>query len=225
MTMGTLQGYQGHYAGFASRLLAWVIDTLILIIAYVGLTWFVSVSINLLPMGRVLGFSLNTLLGREGSDQLMSSSVFIAVFTLSTVVYYVFFWSLTGQSIGMVLLGLRVVTIEGRRLSVWRAILRFVGYIIATLPFFLGFAWILVDNRRQGWHDKIAKTFVVHKDTQFSTTEPITIVPSDQGDLAAVILPILVFIVLILVPIVTIAILLLLGPVIGDVFSNIVTNL
>jgi uncharacterized RDD family membrane protein YckC len=62
----------------------------------------------------------------------------------------------------MILLGLRVVTIEGRRLTVWRAILRFLGYMLAALPFFLGFAWILVDNRRQGWHDKIAGTYVAY---------------------------------------------------------------
>jgi uncharacterized RDD family membrane protein YckC len=55
-----------------------------------------------------------------------------------------------------------VVTIEGRRLTVWRAIIRFIGYIIAALPFFLGFVWILVDNRRQGWHDKIAGTYVAY---------------------------------------------------------------
>ena len=69
---------------------------------------------------------------------------------------------MTGQTLGMILMGLRVVTIEGRRLTVWRAIIRFIGYIIAALPFFLGFAWILVDNRRQGWHDKIAGTYVAY---------------------------------------------------------------
>jgi len=162
MKMGALQGYQGYYAGFASRLLAMIIDTVILVLAYVGLTWFISVAIKLLPIGRVFGFSLSALLGQEGSGQLVSSETVIAVLTLSTIVYYVFFWTMTGQTLGMILLGLRVVTIEGRRLTVWRAIIRFIGYIIAALPFFLGFAWILVDNRRQGWHDKIAGTYVAY---------------------------------------------------------------
>ena len=162
MKMGALRGYQGYYAGFASRLLAMIIDAVILVLVYIGLTWFISVSVKLLPIGRVFGFSLSALLGQEGSGQLVSTETVIAVFTLSTIIYYVFFWTMIGQTVGMILLGLRVVTLEGRRLTVWRAIIRFIGYIIAALPFFLGFAWILVDNRRQGWHDKIAGTYVAY---------------------------------------------------------------
>jgi uncharacterized RDD family membrane protein YckC len=30
------------------------------------------------------------------------------------------------------------------------------------IPLFLGFFWILIDDRRQGWHDKIAGTCVVY---------------------------------------------------------------
>lgn len=162
MKMGGLRGYQGYFAGFTSRLVAMIMDTVILVLAYVGLTWFISVSVKILPIGRVFGFSLSALLGQEGSGQLVSTGTVIAVFTLSTIVYYVFFWTITGQTLGMILMGLRVVTIEGRRLTAWRAIIRFIGYIIAALPFCLGFAWILVDNRRQGWHDKIAGTYVAY---------------------------------------------------------------
>ena len=162
MKMGGLRGYQGYFAGFTSRLVAMIMDTVILVLAYVGLTWFIAVSVKILPIGRVFGFSLSALLGQEGSGQLVSTGTVIAVFTLSTIVYYVFFWTITGQTLGMILMGLRVVTIEGRRLTAWRAIIRFIGYIIAALPFFLGFAWILVDNRRQGWHDKIAGTYVAY---------------------------------------------------------------
>ena len=46
MRMGVLRGYQGYYAGFASRLLAVIIDTILLVITYVGLTWFISVAVK-----------------------------------------------------------------------------------------------------------------------------------------------------------------------------------
>ena len=133
MKIGVLQGYQGYYAGFASRLLAMIIDTVILVLAYVGLSWFISVTIQILPIGRIFGFSLSTLLGQEGSGQLLRTETVIAIFTLSTIVYYVFFWTMTGQTLGMILLGLRVVTMEGRRLTIWRAMLRFLGYMIAVV--------------------------------------------------------------------------------------------
>ena len=162
MRLGILQGYQGYYAGFASRLLAMIIDSVILVLTYVILTWFISVSLRVLPLGRIFGFSLTALFGQEGSGQQLNPETVVAVLTLSTIVYYVFFWTMTGQTLGMILLGLRVVTIEGRRLTIWRSILRFIGYMIAALPFFLGFVWILVDDRRQGWHDKIAGTYVAY---------------------------------------------------------------
>lgn len=162
MRFSSLRGYQGYYAGFASRLLAVLVDTIILMLTYVILTWFISVAIRILPIGRIFGFSLNWLLGQGESGQMVSTNTVIAVFLLSTTVYYVFLWTLTGQTLGMILLGLRVVTIEGRRLSIWRSMLRYFGYVVAALPFFLGFAWILVDNRRQGWHDKIAGTYVAY---------------------------------------------------------------
>jgi uncharacterized RDD family membrane protein YckC len=59
-------------------------------------------------------------------------------------------------------MGLRVVTINGKRLSLLRAILRLIGYLLSALPLYLGFLWTLVDDRRQGWHDKLAGTCVVY---------------------------------------------------------------
>ena len=43
------------------------------------------------------------------------------------------------------------------------AFLRWVGAIVSGLVFMLGFVWIAFDGRKQGWHDKIAATLVIHK--------------------------------------------------------------
>jgi len=40
-------------------------------------------------------------------------------------------------------------------------LLRYLGYYVSLIPFGLGFLWIMVDPRKQGWHDKIAGTVVV----------------------------------------------------------------
>jgi uncharacterized RDD family membrane protein YckC len=76
--------------------------------------------------------------------------------------YHVFFWALTGQTPGKALLGVRVVTTNGHRISPWRGILRFFGYFLAVIPLGIGLLWIMVDDQRQGWHDKLAKTFVIY---------------------------------------------------------------
>jgi len=37
------------------------------------------------------------------------------------------------------------------------------GYVISSIPFDIGLIWAAFDPRKQGWHDKIASTFVVRK--------------------------------------------------------------
>jgi uncharacterized RDD family membrane protein YckC len=42
-----------------------------------------------------------------------------------------------------------------------RALLRFVGVIIGSIAFCLGLIWVAIDARKQGWHDKIAGSYVI----------------------------------------------------------------
>jgi uncharacterized RDD family membrane protein YckC len=51
----------------------------------------------------------------------------------------------------------------GRNIGIGRAIGRFVGYAISGIALDIGFIWVAFDARKQGWHDKIASTFVVRK--------------------------------------------------------------
>ena len=47
--------------------------------------------------------------------------------------------------------------------------------------FSLGFVWVVFDKMRQGWHDKIADTVVIYADSEFSETDTVDFVQSDQG--------------------------------------------
>jgi len=38
---------------------------------------------------------------------------------------------------------------------------RYFAYYISILPFMLGFVWVAIDSKKQGWHDKMAGTLVV----------------------------------------------------------------
>ena len=64
---------------------------------------------------------------------------------------------------GKRLLGIRVVDEYGEPLDRQRAASRNLGKILSYLPLSLGFIWILFDKKRQGWHDKMARTLVVEK--------------------------------------------------------------
>jgi uncharacterized RDD family membrane protein YckC len=154
---------QGQYAGFISRLLALAIDLAIISLTFIVITWFVSITANMLQLRSFLEYVFNNIPGSENFIEDLFGLNLASYFTLPYfMLYFILFWSLTGQTPGMALLGLRVMTLEGKRLSIWRGILRMIGYILSTIPLYLGFLWVLVDDRRQGWHDKLAGTCVIY---------------------------------------------------------------
>jgi len=65
--------------------------------------------------------------------------------TVVVVGYFVLFWTLAGETPGMRLMRMRVV-----------------GAVLAAIPLFAGYLLVLVDNRRRGLHDMIARTVVVY---------------------------------------------------------------
>jgi uncharacterized RDD family membrane protein YckC len=77
-------------------------------------------------------------------------------------VYFIVFWSLTGRTIGKWIMGLKVIRADGNPPTIGRSIIRFIGYGISAIVFWLGYLWVLVDNDRQAWHDHMAKTWVVY---------------------------------------------------------------
>lgn len=91
--------------------------------------------------------------------------VIVAGYLATAVLFflnYVYFYTWRGQSFGKQLMGIRVVRTDGRPISYKTALLRnIVGYPLSFLFFGLGIIWILLDRRRQGWHDKIASTIVI----------------------------------------------------------------
>lgn len=75
--------------------------------------------------------------------------------------YFLFFWSLSGQTLGKLLMGSRVVDGRGGALGFGRAALRLAGTLLAALPLGAGFVGLMTDPERRGWHDRIAGTKVI----------------------------------------------------------------
>ena len=80
---------------------------------------------------------------------------------LAAAVYFVFFWSGTGQTPGMRIMRVRVTTPAGAPPSVLRSLVRFAGLILAIIPLFAGFLPVLFDRRRRALPDFLAGTVVV----------------------------------------------------------------
>ena len=75
--------------------------------------------------------------------------------------YFLFFWSLSGQTLGKLLTGGRVVDGSGGALGASRAALRLVGAVLSAVPLGAGFLGLWTDTERRGWHDRLAGTKVV----------------------------------------------------------------
>lgn len=72
-------------------------------------------------------------------------------------------WGAAGASPGQRVLGLRVVrAADGEGIGPATGVLRVAGCALAGAPLLIGLAWVAWDSRKQGWHDKLAGTVVIH---------------------------------------------------------------
>jgi uncharacterized RDD family membrane protein YckC len=83
--------------------------------------------------------------------------------TVLGVAYFVYFWSSygKGQTIGMRALNIKVVKTDGSQLDLVGAFIRYIGLVVSIACIFIGVIWAAFDANKQGWHDKIASTYVV----------------------------------------------------------------
>ena len=83
-------------------------------------------------------------------------------FLVLASVAVVAFWRYCGATPGKSALALKIVdAATGEPPKLNRLVIRFLAYFVSALPFYLGFMWVAIDRRKQGWHDKIAGTIVI----------------------------------------------------------------
>jgi len=130
------------YVGFWLRLLAYVIDYVILIIVS-----------KILFGDRVVTFSNGTI-----------SAQFDGIYFFIPILYIVLFWKFFSATPGKMILKMKIISADNEKGLSWKdVLLRILGYFVSGIVIAIGFIWIGFDKKKQGWHDKIAKTFVVKK--------------------------------------------------------------
>ncbi len=75
--------------------------------------------------------------------------------------YFVIFHAFGGQTVGKMLMGLRVVDRSGDDLTLGTSFLRLSGYLLSALPLGAGFFWAVLDKNQEAWHDKLALSKVI----------------------------------------------------------------
>lgn len=143
-----------HYAGFVRRLIAFAIDCLV-----IGI------------LAHIIDFVCTAALGLYFSEEAMMTNAVQADQALTFMLfflYFIYFHGSTGRTPGKAVLALKLVQISGEPAGYGTAFLRWVGYLVSALFVFIGFIWIIFDGKKQGWHDKLAKTYVVSAKQQHS---------------------------------------------------------
>ena len=141
-----------RYAGFWIRFVAYLIDVIP-----------IAIVASALNISTGNGFHCNTVNGASicsGGTGFVGS--WIGLLVLGA--YWVLTWSRLGASLGQKALGISVVDARnGEGIDIGRAVLRYVGFVISVIPLAIGLIWAGFDPRKQGWHDKIAGTYVVRQ--------------------------------------------------------------
>lgn len=143
-------------ASVSRRWLAILIDGII-----VGMLTFLLIAIS-----DATGIMEGALTARD--DALISDAVsqlqsdLLGYNLLVSAIYNVLLMTIfNGQTLGKIILRIRVVKKNGNRFGWLDALLRNVfGYAISGM-FMLGYLWALIDRESQAWHDKLAGTVVI----------------------------------------------------------------
>jgi uncharacterized RDD family membrane protein YckC len=136
-----------EYVGLVTRTIAFALDAAIINVAALLTAAAVALALSVIDLPDAL--------------RVVAVAAGGVAYVIWVAGYFVVFWTTTGQTPGDRLMRLRVRAREGGRLRPRRSLLRFVALTLAALPLFLGFLMILVDERRRGLHDWIARTVVV----------------------------------------------------------------
>lgn len=141
-----------QYAGFWIRFGAAIIDTIVLLI--------------------VIGIPLTLIYGSgywlaEESMQGVWDAILNYIFPFVATLW---FWRKFAATPGKMVLNLKIVDAKtGGEPSTGQYVGRYFGYFVSMIPIFLGYIWVGIDKRKQGFHDKLAGTVVIKADKEEAT--------------------------------------------------------
>ena len=142
-----IEKVEHSYAGFGVRFVAAFIDGFLLAV----ITW------------PILHFTYGESYWENDSPLIMGNIDFLLSWLLP-IFGTIVFWLYRAGTPGKLMNNLAVIdATTGNNLTLSQCLIRYLGYILSAIPFFLGYIWIALDDKNQGWHDKLAKSIVIKK--------------------------------------------------------------
>jgi uncharacterized RDD family membrane protein YckC len=136
---------QVAYGGFWLRLVAYIIDAIVL-----------SVVVGIIA--AIVGVKL---FDTENPEAAFDPTLNLVSLVISWLYFALMESSERGATLGKMAVGLRVVSSSGQRLSFLNATGRYFAKLLSALILCIGFLMIAFTDRKRGLHDMIAGTLVV----------------------------------------------------------------
>ena len=140
-TMGDIY----EYTGFWNRVGASIIDSLIIIV--------ITFPILILFYGWQY----------LDSDEFFQGFVDVIMSWVFPLIATIAFWIYYQATPGKMAISAKIVDAKtGNKPTLQQFIVRYIGYIVSTIPLGLGFFWVAWEKKIQGWHDMLAGTVVIN---------------------------------------------------------------
>lgn len=143
-----------EYVGFWARVSASLIDTLLLLVVLVPLSYIL--------FGTYVTTGLKDIL----INWIIPLTIVIAL------------WIKYGATPGKMAMGAKIVdATTGKEPTTKQFLIRYAGYFVSLIPLGVGIFWVAFDRKKQGWHDKMANTVVIRpagkEAVNFQDTAPV----------------------------------------------------
>jgi len=145
-----LQTRSGSAPGLFRRLAALFYDTML-----VGGLLIAAIVPVIVALGIIYGWD------QVDTAGLRRNPFYIAYLLSVPLLFFVCFWKLAGQTLGMRTWRIRVVSDRGGEISWGSALLRYFTAILSWAVLGLGYWWILIDPEKRAWHDRLSGTRLI----------------------------------------------------------------
>lgn len=150
---------RARWGGFFRRASALIVDIWILAVFSLMLFYFAYVSVN-------VGLAAHERQLSAGNLGFFLRLIFLAWIFL-VAAYFVLLHGMEGRTVGKWLLGLRVVGAHDQPISYGQALIRWLAGLVSGISA-VGFFWIIWQREKRGWHDLVARTWVVRERSRVS---------------------------------------------------------
>ncbi len=128
--------------------------------------WILCIALTMVMTMIYMAVS-HSLIGAEEYKALNESGATIndpwlkSILFLSLFLFFAYFWTRTGQTLGMQVWHLRVQNIDNTPISWRQALIRFITALVSVSCFGLGYIWILFDKQNRSWQCITSKSIIV----------------------------------------------------------------